>query len=341
MSRSHNPPGTRRTVSLACGPPIGSHVVSLSLNNVYRPALSDIPARMAYSPPTFRRKKLTSIRPFVPIANQTSANRIVQHIFALGLGAFETANPVVKRSILPELVRRSQLMSDMRFPSRDPAIKIHVKFARRGEEMQVIRHDYIRADKPGCAFAPSSFVMPHAFADFAKQGRRDLVQTVVKTTVGSSGSSRTPFAGWLRSNIITIYINVPVSDCKRTILLGKAKRGRFETRRARAIHVVERQRNRYVSQSEGGTPGSQSGAYGVGYMNATWAGLFCPTSAVNRQKNFPAQHWPDGEIEGNINFTVALKVPFNLGTKQPAIIGLGIGRRTESAGIGTFLNRSG
>ncbi len=113
------------------------------------------PTRMAYSPPTFRRKKLTAIRPFVPIADQTSSNGIVQHIFALGLGAFETANPVVKRSILPRPVRRSQLMSDMRFPARDPAIKSHVKFARHGEEMRVIGHDHIRADKPGCAFAPS------------------------------------------------------------------------------------------------------------------------------------------------------------------------------------------
>jgi hypothetical protein len=60
-----------------------------------------------------------------------------------------------------------------------------------------------------------------------------------------------------------------------------------------------------------------------------------------RQKNFPVRHWPDGEIEGNVNLTVALKVPFNLGTKQPAVVRLGIGRRTESAGIGTFLNRSG
>ena len=68
---------------------------------------------------------------------------------------------------------------------------------------------------------------------------------------------------------------------------------------------------------------------------------FRSTRAVNRQKNFPVQHWPDGEIEGNVNLTVALKVPFNLGTKQPAIVRLGIGRRTESAGIGTFLNRSG
>src|ERR1700747_3775895 len=59
------------------------------------------------------------------------------------------------------------------------------------------------------------------------------------------------------------------------------------------------------------------------------------------EKNFPVQHWPDGEIEGNVNLTVALKVPFNLGTKQPAIVRLGIGCRTEPAGIGTFLNRSG
>jgi hypothetical protein len=39
MSRSHNPAGTRRTVSLARHPPIGSHVVSLLLSNVYRPTL--------------------------------------------------------------------------------------------------------------------------------------------------------------------------------------------------------------------------------------------------------------------------------------------------------------
>src|ERR1700745_2528339 len=57
--------------------------------------------RMAHSPPTFRRKKLTSIRPFVPMTDQTSADRVVQHIFALGFGAFETTNPVMKRSILP------------------------------------------------------------------------------------------------------------------------------------------------------------------------------------------------------------------------------------------------
>ena len=36
-----------------------------------------------------------------------------------------------------------------------------------------------------------------------------------------------------------------------------------------------------------------------------------------------------------------LKVPLNLGTKQPAIVRLGIGRWTESAGIATFLDRSG
>src|SRR5260221_5584285 len=110
------------------------------------------------------------------------------------------------------------------------------------------------------------------------------------------------------------------------------------TGRQKTPGAIAKQR---VSQSEGRPPGSQSGAYRAGYVNATWAGLFCPTRTVNRQKNLPAQHWPDGEIEGNINFTVALKVPFNLGTKQQAMIGLGIGRGIESAGIGTFLNRSG
>jgi hypothetical protein len=36
-----------------------------------------------------------------------------------------------------------------------------------------------------------------------------------------------------------------------------------------------------------------------------------------------------------------LEVPLNLGTKQPAIVRLGIGCWTESAGIATFLDRSG
>jgi hypothetical protein len=121
---------------------------------------------------------------------------------------------------------------------------------------------------------------------FAKQGRRDLVQTVVNTTVGSSGSSRTPFAGWLRLDIITIYINVTYSDCKRTILLGKAKRADLRRVGPGRYTPFERQRNRCVGQKEGNTPGSQSGAYRVGYMNATWAGLFRPTRAgfgINRR----------------------------------------------------------
>jgi hypothetical protein len=40
-----------------------------------------------------------------------------------------------------------------------------------------------------------------------------------------------------------------------------------------------------------------------------------------------------------VSFT--LEIPLHLGAKQPAIVRLGIGRRTESAGIGTFLDRSG
>src|ERR1700719_2715835 len=40
-----------------------------------------------------------------------------------------------------------------------------------------------------------------------------------------------------------------------------------------------------------------------------------------------------------VSFT--LEIPLHLGAKQPAIVRLGIGRRTESAGIAAFLDRSG
>jgi len=59
------------------------------------------PAGLYALPPALRQKKLASIRPFVRTANETGANRIVQHVLAFCLGTFETANPVVKRSALP------------------------------------------------------------------------------------------------------------------------------------------------------------------------------------------------------------------------------------------------
>src|SRR5206468_9150312 len=43
----------------------------------------------ASSPPSLRQKKLASVWPFVRVANETGANRIVQHIFAFCLSTFE------------------------------------------------------------------------------------------------------------------------------------------------------------------------------------------------------------------------------------------------------------
>ena len=66
-------------------------------------------------------------------------------------------------------------------------------------------------------------------------------------------------------------------------------------------------------------------------------------------KKFPFRQLPEGESEGNVNLirrrsamarwaNVALKEPLNLGTKQPAVVGLGTGVWCSrySAGVGTF-----
>src|SRR6266446_6482105 len=75
---------------------------------------------------------------------------------------------------------------------------------------------------------------------FAIQERRDLAQTVAKTTVGSSGSSKTPLLGRLRMMNITVYINVIYVYCNAELgstgeicisLIGKTR------------HVIERQQD--------------------------------------------------------------------------------------------------
>jgi hypothetical protein len=82
----------------------------------------------------------------------------------------------------------------------------------------------------------------------------------------------------------------------------------------------------------------------VGFYNAIGIGLFRPTPAchggiLQRDRDRTVSPYP-GVPRWDFPLD-SLEVPLNLGSKQPAVVRLGIGRRTESAGIATFLDRSG
>jgi hypothetical protein len=82
----------------------------------------------------------------------------------------------------------------------------------------------------------------------------------------------------------------------------------------------------------------------LGFLQGDGAGLFRPTPArhggiLHRDKGRTVSPYLR---YATVGFSCSsLEVPLNLGTEQPAIVRLGIGRRTESAGIATFLDRSG
>ena len=90
---------------------------------------------------------------------------------------------MMKRARLPVPVRVLMGLAELAFPKRDPTFDGEMQIARRGKEMQMIRHQYVIPDQPRIRPAPDFREQPVRLV--ARQPTRAFfVQAVTKTIGG-------------------------------------------------------------------------------------------------------------------------------------------------------------